>query len=150
MGEVDRGDGERQAPRAVAISGFIQPRERNCFRRGRDDRAGTERPPGLSDSRWGAGGGRANPRSRHGSRAGDSNPAKQVGLWRLIQFDKTKVVPLDGSHAQAIGAQLARTRTSDIVYAHIVICAQMAGYAVITSDPFDLRRLDPKLRVIAV
>jgi predicted nucleic acid-binding protein len=78
------------------------------------------------------------------------NPAKQVRLWRMIQFDETEVVPLDGSHAQAVGALLAQTRTSDIVDAHVVICAQTAGYAVITSDPLDLRRLDPKLRVIAV
>jgi hypothetical protein len=45
---------------------------------------------------------------------------------------------------------LAQTGTSDIVDAHVVICAQAAGYAVITSDPLDLRRLDPKLRLITV
>lgn len=78
------------------------------------------------------------------------NPAKQVRLWRMIQFDKTDVVPLDGSCAQAVGALLARTGTSNIVDAHVVICAQAAGYAVITSDPLDLRRLDPQLRVISV
>jgi predicted nucleic acid-binding protein len=78
------------------------------------------------------------------------NPARQVRLWRMIQFDKTEVVPLDGSHAQAVGALLAQTGTSDIVDAHVVICAQATGYAVITSDPLDLKRLDPKLRVIAV
>ena len=78
------------------------------------------------------------------------NPAKQVRLWRMIQFDKTDVVPLDGSHAQAVGALLGQTRTSDIADAHVVICAQKAGYAVITSDPLDLKRLNPKLRMITV
>jgi hypothetical protein len=78
------------------------------------------------------------------------NPAKQVRLWRLIQFDKTEVVPLDGSHAQTVGALLAQTGTSDITDAHVVVCAQTADYAVITSDPLDLRRLDSKLRLIAV
>lgn len=78
------------------------------------------------------------------------NPAKQVRLWRMIQFDQTDVVPLDGSHAQAVGALLAQTGTSDIADAHVVICAQAAGYAVITSDPLDLKRLDPQLRLIAV
>ena len=78
------------------------------------------------------------------------NPTKQVRLWRMVQFDQTEVVPLDGSHAQAVGALLAQTGTSDIVDAHVVICAQTAGYAVITSDPLELRRLDPKLRVITV
>jgi hypothetical protein len=53
-------------------------------------------------------------------------------------------------HAQAVGALLARTGTSDITDAHVVVCAQTADYAVITSDPLDLKRLNPKLRVITV
>jgi hypothetical protein len=78
------------------------------------------------------------------------NPARQVRLWRMIQFDQTEVVPLDAAHAQAVGRLLAHTGTSDITDAHVVICAQNGDYAVITSDPLDLRRLDSKLRVIAV
>ena len=76
--------------------------------------------------------------------------AKQVRLWRMVQHDETEVVPLDGSHALAVGALLARTGTSDIADAHVVICSQRSGRSVITSDPLDLRRLDPKLRVISV
>jgi len=76
------------------------------------------------------------------------NPARQVRLWRMIQFDKTEVIPLDGSQAQAVGALLARSSTSDITDAHVVVCAQTAGYAVITSDPLDLKRLDPTLLLI--
>jgi predicted nucleic acid-binding protein len=78
------------------------------------------------------------------------NPAKQVRLWRVIQFDKTEVIPLDGTHAQAVGALLAQTGTSDITDAHVVICAQTGGYTVITSDPLDLDRLSPNLRLIRV
>jgi len=78
------------------------------------------------------------------------NPAKQVRLWRVIQYEKTEVIALDGWHAQAVGALLAQTRTSDITDAHVVICAQRAGSAVITSDPLDLRRLDAALEVIPV
>jgi hypothetical protein len=78
------------------------------------------------------------------------NPARQVRLWRMIQLDKAEVIPLDGSHAQAVGALLASTGTSDIADAHIVMCENAAEYAVITSDPVDLKRLDPKLQVISV
>lgn len=78
------------------------------------------------------------------------NPARQVRLWRMIQHDGTDVVPLDGAQAQAVGALLAATGTSDIVDAHVVVCAQKAGHAVITSDPMDLRRLDPKIRIVGV
>lgn len=78
------------------------------------------------------------------------NPARQVRLWRLIQRDRTEVVSLDNAHAQAVGALLSRTGTADIADAHVVICARKAGHAVITSDPSDLRRLDPALRLVAV
>jgi len=78
------------------------------------------------------------------------NPARQVRLWRMIQFERTEVIPLDGSHAQAVGALLGQTGTGDIADAHVVLCAQIAGYAVVTSDPLDLKRLDPKLRLIPV
>jgi len=78
------------------------------------------------------------------------NPARQVRLWRMIQFHETEVIPLDASDAQAVGALLAQTGTSDITDAHVVICARAEGYSVITSDPGDLKRLDPSLRLIAV
>jgi predicted nucleic acid-binding protein len=78
------------------------------------------------------------------------NPAKQVRLWRLLQHDRTDVIPLDGSHARAVGLLLARTGTADIADAHVVVCAQITGLAVVTSDPSDLKRLDPNLRLIAV
>lgn len=78
------------------------------------------------------------------------NPAKQVRLWRMIQFERTEVIPLDGSHAQAVGLLLGKAGTSDIAGAHVVICAQATGYAVITSDARDLKRLDPTLRLIPV
>ncbi len=78
------------------------------------------------------------------------NPARQVRLWRMIQGERTQVLPLDGSHAQAVGALLGQSATTDIADAHVVICARATGYAVITSDPHDLKRLDPKLRLISV
>ena len=78
------------------------------------------------------------------------NPARQVRLWRMLQYEKTEVTPLDGLHAQAVGALLAKSGTSDIADAHVVVCARRRGHAVVTSDPLDLRRLDAALRVIAV
>jgi hypothetical protein len=68
----------------------------------------------------------------------------------LIQFEKTEVAPLDASQAQAVGGLLGRSGTSDIVDAHVVTCAHAAGYALITSDPLDLKKLDPNLRLIPV
>jgi hypothetical protein len=78
------------------------------------------------------------------------NPARQVRLSRLIRQPGTDLVPLDGLDATAVGLLLTRTATADIVDAHVVICAQRTGQAVITSDADDLRRLAPDLRLMAV
>jgi predicted nucleic acid-binding protein len=78
------------------------------------------------------------------------NPAMQARLARLIRQPETDLIALDGPDATAVGLLLARTGAADIVDAHVVLCARRAGQAVITSDPGDLRRIDPELRIVAV
>lgn len=78
------------------------------------------------------------------------NPARQVGLRRFISGEGVHVAPLDEGEATAIGMLLARTRTSDIVDAHVALCARRAGHAVVTSDPNDIRRIDPDLMLVEV
>jgi predicted nucleic acid-binding protein len=68
----------------------------------------------------------------------------------LIRQPETDLVALDGPDATAVGLLLRRTGTADIVDAHVVVCAQRAGQAVVTSDAADLRRLDPGLTLVAV
>ena len=78
------------------------------------------------------------------------NPARQARLSRLIRQAGTDLIALDGPDATAVGLLLARTGTADIVDAHVVVCAQRAGQAVITSDPADLRRIAPGLKLLIV
>ncbi|HEY7047343.1 MAG TPA: PIN domain-containing protein [Jatrophihabitantaceae bacterium] len=78
------------------------------------------------------------------------DPVRQVRLIRLVRQTTTKIVGLDRADAISVGRILARTRTSDIADAHIALTARRAGQAVVTSDADDLRRLDPRLRVVAV
>ena len=78
------------------------------------------------------------------------NPARQARLRRLIRQAGTDLIPLDGPDATAVGLLLARTGTADIVDAHVAICAQRAGQAVVTSDADDLRRIAPELRLVVV
>jgi predicted nucleic acid-binding protein len=77
-------------------------------------------------------------------------PARQVRLARLVRQPTTDVVPLGRVDATSVGRLLAASGTSDIVDAHVVICARRAAQQVATSDPDDLRRLDPDLRVLRV
>jgi len=60
------------------------------------------------------------------------------------------VVALDRVDATNVGRLLAASGTTDIADAHVVICARRNGERVLTSDPDDLRRLDPALEVVAI
>ena len=77
-------------------------------------------------------------------------PERQARLSRLIRQPGTDVIALDRVDATHVGRLLAASGTSDIADAHVVICARRAGQPVVTSDPSDLRQLDPALRLIAL
>lgn len=77
-------------------------------------------------------------------------PSRQARLSRLIRQPKTEVVALDARYATQVGILLAASLTTDIADAHVVICARERADAIVTSDPEDLRRLDPRARLIAI
>ena len=78
------------------------------------------------------------------------HPERQARLARLLRQPTTDVVPLDRVDATSVGRLLAASRTSDVVDAHVVICARRAGQQAVTSDPDDLRALDPTLQVVTI
>jgi hypothetical protein len=78
------------------------------------------------------------------------NPARQARLSRLIRQGTTDLAPLHGADATAVGLLLAETATADIVDAHVVICARRTGQVVVTSDPGDIGRIDPRLRLVVI
>ena len=78
------------------------------------------------------------------------NPARQARLSRLIRQAGTDLIALNGPDATAVGLLLARTSTADVVDAHVVICAQRARQAVVTSDPDDFRQIAPELPLVVV
>lgn len=78
------------------------------------------------------------------------NPARQVRLTRLMRQPNTDLRSLDGPDATRTGLLLASSGTSDIVDAHVVVCARRTNQLVVTSDADDLRRLDPGLRLLLV
>lgn len=78
------------------------------------------------------------------------DPTRQVRLSRLVRQPTTQLVALDGPAATQVGRMLAFTRTADIADAHVVLSARRSGTPVVTSDPGDLHRLDPALRLVAV
>lgn len=77
-------------------------------------------------------------------------PERQVRLARLARQPTTDVVPLDRVDSTNVGRLLAASGTADVVDAHVVICARRADQRVLTSDPDDLRLLDPTIEVLPV
>lgn len=77
-------------------------------------------------------------------------PERQVRLARLIRQPGTAVVALDRVDATNVGRLLAASGTADVVDAHVVVCARRAAQRVVTSDPDDLRRLDPDIELITL
>lgn len=78
------------------------------------------------------------------------SPVRQVRLVRLCRHTTTDLMPLDGPDATAVGLLLAAAGTSDIVDAHVVVCARRARQTVLTSDVDDLRRIAPDVAAIQV
>ena len=77
-------------------------------------------------------------------------PERQVRLARLARQPTTDVVSLDRVDATNVGRLLAASGTADIVDAHVVVCARRSQQDAVSSDPDDLRLLDPNLRVIPI
>ena len=77
-------------------------------------------------------------------------PERQARLSRLIRQPSSDVIPLDRVDAVNVGRLLAASGTSDVVDAHVVVCARRTAQRVVTSDPDDLSLLDPGIELIVV
>lgn len=78
------------------------------------------------------------------------HPSKQARLSRLVRQPTTRVIALDAPDATHVGILLAASGTRDISDAHVVICARRYDEPIVTSDPVDMKRLDPGARLIVV
>ncbi|MBL8239059.1 MAG: hypothetical protein JNM66_16675 [Bryobacterales bacterium] len=74
----------------------------------------------------------------------------QVALARFLRSEEVEIVPLDGRLSFACGELCAAAGTADVIDASVVILARVRRDPIITSDPNDLRRLDPAAQIIAL
>ena len=75
---------------------------------------------------------------------------RQARLAILLGASIVSIEDLTRNRAQASGELCGRSGTSDIVDASVVVAAWSHGRIVVTSDPDDIRRLDPSLTIISV
>lgn len=74
----------------------------------------------------------------------------QVTLARFLRIEEIEIIPLDEQLARACGELCGATDTADIIDASVVILARERRDHIVTSDPRDLRRLDPTCPIIPV
>lgn len=75
---------------------------------------------------------------------------RQARLAAFLRSPQCEVVALDEVAAKAVGVLCAQRGTTDVVDASIAVVARQRRLRVLTSDPDDLRRLDPAIDVVAV
>jgi predicted nucleic acid-binding protein len=75
---------------------------------------------------------------------------RQAWVARLLGFPLVRIPSLDDTTARAIGLLCGRSGLSDIVDVHVALHAREWGQMVVTSDPVDLRAVDPTLKLVLV
>lgn len=78
------------------------------------------------------------------------DPLRQTRLARTVSSDRVRIHPLDADAAKAAGRLCALAGSSDVVDASVVQVGRQVDGIVVTSDPQDLRRLDPRVRLAAI
>jgi len=78
------------------------------------------------------------------------NSRDQVTLARFLRSEEVEIVPLDEQLARACGELCGAANSSDIIDASVVILARGRRDPIVTSDPEDLRRLDPSAQIIPI
>jgi hypothetical protein len=73
-----------------------------------------------------------------------------VTLSRFLRSEEVAIVPLDEQLARACGELCGATNSPDVIDASVVIIARERRDPIVTSDPNDLRRLDPAAQIIPV
>ena len=73
---------------------------------------------------------------------------RQARLARLLGSGVISVQPLSLDEAQAVGVLCGRSRSRDVVDASVALLARRFRAAVVTSDPDDLRRIDPDIDLV--
>lgn len=75
---------------------------------------------------------------------------RQARLAKLLGSEVTQIVGLEDLQARSAGQLCGASGTNDVVDASVVLCARAHGHGIVTSDPDDLRALDPRIRLTVV
>jgi predicted nucleic acid-binding protein len=74
----------------------------------------------------------------------------QVALARFLRSEEVEIVPIDERIARSCGELCAAKDSPDVIDASVVILAREWRDPIVTSDPNNLRRLDPAAQIISI
>lgn len=75
---------------------------------------------------------------------------RQANLARVLSAEGIGFPAIDRGMAEAIGMVVGLTGHPDVVDVHVAVNARIHGHAVVTSDPADIRAVDPALDLIVI
>lgn len=78
------------------------------------------------------------------------NGRVQVRLARFLRSEEVEILPLDDELARTCGELCGAAKATDIIDASVVMAARAHRDPIVTSDPSDLRRLDPSAQIIPI
>ncbi len=76
--------------------------------------------------------------------------ARQHNVARVLKTRAVRVHALNDAVAFDLGRLLAVTGASDVIDAHVASLGQATGGVVLTSDPDDIRAINPDLTIVCV
>lgn len=75
---------------------------------------------------------------------------RQARLAAFLKQPTIEVIAFSHIDARAVGELAAISRHADVVDLHLALLARRRGQVIVTSDPEDIRRIDPGARIIVV
>ena len=78
------------------------------------------------------------------------NGNRQARLARLLGARQVVIERLTDQYAREAGQLCGVTKTRDVIDASVVLCAKRHEHRIVTSDPDDMRALDPRANLIVV
>lgn len=75
---------------------------------------------------------------------------RQARLAQFLALEEVVLLDLDADTAKVIGLVIGRTGHADVVDVHVALNARLNRHAVMTSDPDDIRAVDPSIPIIEV
>ncbi|KAA1420263.1 PIN domain-containing protein [Nocardioides humilatus] len=76
--------------------------------------------------------------------------ARQAVVARLLDSPGVTLLDLTSDTAKILGEMVAASGHADIIDVHVALDARQHGHIVMTSDPDDIRAVDPSLTIIEV